>query len=323
MRSAVTLLASIPSPSSGTLDLGPVTIHMYGLMLLAGIAACIAITGVRWVARGGDWDLIFRVAVWGVGAGIVGARLYHLATSWSEVPDDWWGPFAVWEGGLGIWGGIAGGVLVGGIVAHRAGASVTALLDAAAPGLLVAQAIGRVGNWWNQELFGEPTDRPWGLEIDTDRRPDAYIFDTTFHPTFLYEALWNLLAAGLLLILDRRIKFRPPALFALYISLYTGFRFYLESLRVDPSDHIAGLRVERLGLADPLHRLDGVLHLLAVLPRPPGRTEPPRPQARRAEDGDGRPARPRPTPPLASGAPWLCASSSWTSTRSRAPSTCS
>ena len=143
MRSAVTLLASIPSPSSGTLDLGPVTIHMYGLMLLAGIAACIAITGVRWVARGGDWDLIFRVAVWGVGAGIVGARLYHLATSWSEVPDDWWGPFAVWEGGLGIWGGIAGGVLVGGIVAHRAGASVTELLDAAAPGLLVAQAIGR------------------------------------------------------------------------------------------------------------------------------------------------------------------------------------
>ena len=126
---------------------------------------------------------------------------------------------------------------------HRAGASVTALLDAAAPGLLVAQAIGRVGNWWNQELFGEPTDLPWGLQIDADRRPDAYIFDTTFHPTFLYEALWNLLAAGLLLILDRRIKFRPPALFALYISLYTGFRFYLESLRVDPSDHIAGLRV--------------------------------------------------------------------------------
>ena len=117
MRSALTFVASIPSPSSGTIDLGPLTIHMYGLMLLAGIAACIAITGHRWVARGGDWDLIFRVAVWGVGAGIVGARLYHLATSWNEVPDEWWGPFAVWEGGLGIWGGIAGGILVGGI--HR------------------------------------------------------------------------------------------------------------------------------------------------------------------------------------------------------------
>src|SRR5919107_1324451 len=134
MRSAVGLLASIPSPSSGTIDLGPLTI-------LAGIAACIWITGVRWVKRGGDWDLIFRVAVWGVGAGIVGARLYHLATSWAEVPDEWWGPFAVWEGGLGIWGGILGGVLAGSVIARRAGVGVLELLDAAAPGLLVAQAI--------------------------------------------------------------------------------------------------------------------------------------------------------------------------------------
>jgi len=243
MRSAVGLLASIPSPSSGTIDLGPLTIHMYGLMLLAGIAACIWITGLRWVKRGGDWDLIFRVAVWGVGAGIVGARLYHLATSWSEVPDEWWGPFAVWEGGLGIWGGIAGGVLVGGLIAKRAGANVPALLDAAAPGLLVAQAIGRVGNWWNQELFGKPTDRPWGLEIDAARRPDEYVFDDTFHPTFLYEALWNLAAAGILLLLDRRFRFRPPALFALYVSYYTAGRFVEELLRIDPAHHFAGLRL--------------------------------------------------------------------------------
>jgi phosphatidylglycerol---prolipoprotein diacylglyceryl transferase len=243
MPSVVTILASIPSPSSGTIEIGPLTIHMYGLMLLLGIAACIFITGRRWVARGGDWDLIFRVAVWGVGAGIVGARLYHLLTSWDEVPDEWWGPFAVWEGGLGIWGGIAGGVLVGGIVAKRAGASVTALLDAAAPGLLVAQAIGRVGNWWNQELFGEPTNRPWGLEIDPARRPDDYVLSDTFHPTFLYEGLWCLAAAGLLLLLDRRYTFRPPALFALYVALYTGFRFYLETLRIDPSEEIAGWRV--------------------------------------------------------------------------------
>jgi prolipoprotein diacylglyceryl transferase len=154
----VSYLASIPSPGSGTLDLGPLTVHMYGLTLLASIALCTYVTGRRWVARGGDWDLIFRCAVWGVAAGIVGARLYHLATSWSEVPDEWWGPFAVWEGGLGIWGGIAGGVVVGGLIARRSGANVPALLDAAAPGLLVAQAIGRVGNWWNQELFGKPTD---------------------------------------------------------------------------------------------------------------------------------------------------------------------
>jgi prolipoprotein diacylglyceryl transferase len=239
----VTLLASIPSPSSGTLDLGPLTIHMYGLMLLAGIAACIALTGRRWVKRGGDWDLIFRVAVWGVGFGIVGARAYHVLTSWDELPDEWWGPVAVWEGGLGIWGGILGGVLAGSVIARRAGVSVLELLDAAAPGLLVAQAIGRVGNWWNQELFGKPTDRSWGLEIDASRRPDEYLLDDTFHPTFLYEALWNLGAAALLLVLDRFYRFRPPALFALYVALYTGFRFYLEQLRIDPSRELAGMRV--------------------------------------------------------------------------------
>jgi len=236
-------VASFPSPSTGTLDAGPLTIHMYGLMLLLGIAACIWLTGVRWTRRGGDWDLIFRVAVWGVGAGIAGARLYHVATSWEELPDEWWGVFAVWEGGLGIWGGIAAGVIVGSMVAHRAGASALALLDAAAPGLLVAQAIGRVGNWWNQELFGEPTDLPWGLEIDAVRRPDDYLLSETFHPTFLYEGLWNLFAAGLLLVLDRRFRFRPPALFALYVILYTAFRFYLETLRVDPSKELLGLRV--------------------------------------------------------------------------------
>ena len=239
----MTFLASIPSPSSGTLDLGPLTIHMYGLMLLAGIAACIALTGVRWVRRGGDWDLIFRVAVWGVGAGIVGARLYHILTSWDELPDEWWGPFAVWEGGLGIWGGIGLGVIVGSIVAHRSGASALALLDAAAPGLLIAQAIGRVGNWWNQELFGKPTDLAWGLEIGPERRPDEYLLSETFHPIFLYEALWNLVAAGVLLVLDRFYRFKPPALFALYVVLYTGFRFFLEQLRVDPSKEWVGMRI--------------------------------------------------------------------------------
>jgi prolipoprotein diacylglyceryl transferase len=243
MLCRMTLLASIPSPSSGTLDLGPITIHMYGLMLLAGIAACIALTGYRWTRRGGDWDLIFRVAVWGVGAGIVGARLYHVITSWDELPEEWWGVFAVWEGGLGIWGGIGLGVIVGAIVAHRSGASALALLDAVAPGLLVAQAIGRIGNWWNQELFGEPTDLPWGLEIDPARRPDDHLLAETFHPVFLYEGLWCLFAAGLLLLLDRFYRFRPPALFALYVVLYTGFRFFMEQLRVDPSKEWAGMRL--------------------------------------------------------------------------------
>jgi prolipoprotein diacylglyceryl transferase len=237
------LLGSIPSPGSGTVDLGPFTVHMYGLKLLLAIAVCVYVTGRRWIARGGDWDFIFRVAVWGVAAGIVGARLYHLATSWDEVPDEWWGPFAIWRGGLGVWGGIALGCVVGGIVAKRAGADVWLLADCLAPGLLLAQGIGRLGNWWNQELFGKPTDLPWGLEIDPLRTPDAYPLATTFHPTFLYEALWNLTAAGVLILLDRRFSFRPPALFALYVALYTGFRFFVEQLRIDPSSELGGMRV--------------------------------------------------------------------------------
>jgi prolipoprotein diacylglyceryl transferase len=237
-------LVSIPSPSSGTIDLGPFTIHMYGLSLLAAIAVCVWITGHRFVNRGGDWDLIFRLAVWGVAAGIVGARLYHIVTSWNEVPDEWWGVFAIWKGGLGVWGGIGLGCLVGAIVAKRAGADVWLLADCLAPGLLVAQAVGRLGNWWNQELFGKPTDLPWGLEIDPVNRPLAYLDRATFHPTFLYELLWNLLAAALLVfVVERRLRPRPPGLFALYIALYCFGRLWVELIRVDPANHILGLRV--------------------------------------------------------------------------------
>ncbi len=237
-------LLSIPSPGTGTLDLGPLTIHMYGLTLLAAIAVAIWITGTRFVNRGGDWDLIFRCAVWGVGAGIVGARLYHLATSWNEVPDEWWGPFAIWKGGLGVWGGVAAGCLVGGIIAKRAGADTWLLADCLAPGLLVAQAVGRIGNWWNQELYGKPTDLPWGLEIDAVNRPLASIDQAIYHPAFLYEALWNLFAAALLVyVIERRFKPRPPGLFALYIALYSFGRFWIELVRVDAANHILGLRV--------------------------------------------------------------------------------
>jgi len=240
----VTLLASIPSPSSGTLDLGPLTIHMYGLMLLAGIGAAIWLGGRRWVAQGGDMDLIFRVTIWGVGFGIVGARLYHDITSWDEVPDPKWrGVFAVWEGGLGVWGGIALGVLVGAVIARRSGVSVTRLMDAAAPGLLLAQGIGRIGNWWNQELYGKPTDLPWGLEIDEAHRPAEYLGFATFHPTFLYELLWDVAGVAFLIWVGSRFRIRPPALFALYVSWYTFGRFFEELLRVDPSHHIAGLRL--------------------------------------------------------------------------------
>ena len=240
----MSLLASIPSPSSGTVDLGPLTVHMYGLTLLVAIVVCTYITGRRWVARGGDWDLIFRCAVWGVGAGIVGARAYHVLTSWDQVPDEWWGPFAIWEGGLGVWGGIALGALVGGIVAKRSGADVWLLADCVAPGLLIAQGIGRLGNWWNQELFGKPTDLPWGLEIDPINRPIDYLDAETFHPTFLYELIWDFaMAAVLVYLIERRLRPRPPGVFAAYIALYCLGRFGEELLRIDPAHEFAGLRL--------------------------------------------------------------------------------
>jgi prolipoprotein diacylglyceryl transferase len=239
----VPALASIPSPSSGVLDLGPLHIHLYGLMLLLAIAACIFIAGRRWVRLGGDWDLVLRVAVWGVAFGIVGARAYHDLTSWNEVPDTWWGPFAVWQGGLGVWGGILFGVIAGAIVVKRSGQSVTLMMDATAPGLLVAQGIGRLGNWFNQELFGKPTNLPWGLEIDPEHRPPQYALSDTFHPTFLYELIYDVAMAGVLIWIGARFRIRPPGLFALYVAIYTFGRTFEELLRVDPSHHLFGQRL--------------------------------------------------------------------------------
>src|SRR5436190_23766277 len=210
---------------------------MYGLMLLLAIVVCVWLTGVRWVRWGGDWDLIFRVAVWGVGFGIVGARLYHVITSWDEVPvPKWKGVFEVWNGGLGVWGGIGLGVIAGAIVVRRSGNSVRLMMDAVAPGLLLAQGIGRWGNYFNQELYGKATSLPWGLKIDA--QPGQL-----FHPTFLYEFIWDCLGVVALLLIDRRFKIRPPGLFALYVAIYTAFRTYEETLRIDPSNHFLGQRI--------------------------------------------------------------------------------
>jgi prolipoprotein diacylglyceryl transferase len=199
------------------------------------------------VRRGGDWDLVLRVAVWGVAAGIVGARLYHDVTSWSEVPDPKWkGIFEVWKGGLGVWGGILLGSIAGAIVVKRSGRSVREFADAVAPGLLLAQGIGRIGNWFNQELYGKPTDRPWGLEIDQAHQagiPAQYQGHETFHPTFLYELIYDVSMVGLLLLIDWRFRIRAPALFALYVSLYTFGRFFEELLRIDPAHEFGGLRL--------------------------------------------------------------------------------
>jgi phosphatidylglycerol---prolipoprotein diacylglyceryl transferase len=238
-------VAYIPSPHSGVVDLGPFHLHAYGITLLVAIAACIWLTGIRWVRMGGDWDLVLRTAVWGVAAGIVGARAYHDITSWNEVPHHWWGPFAVWQGGLGVWGGILLGALVGCWIVRRSGASARLMLDAAAPGLLLAQGIGRIGNWWNQELYGKPTKLPWGLKIDPQHRPTdlKYANAETFHPTFLYELVYDLVGVGLLLAVSRFFRIRPPGLFALYVSYYTIGRFFEELLRIDPAHHFAGLRL--------------------------------------------------------------------------------
>ena len=241
------LVAYIPSPHTGIVNVGPLTLHMYGLMLLLAIVACIALTGVRWTRLGGDWDLVMRVAVWGVAAGVVGARAYHDLTSWNEVPSPKWkGIFEVWEGGLGVWGGILLGTLVGAVIVYRSGASVRLFMDAVAPGLLLAQGIGRWGNWWNQELFGKPTSLPWALEIDPVHRNQLapkYQFSTTYHPTFLYEFVYDVVMAGVLLLVGKRFRIRPPALFALYVSVYTFGRTFEELLRIDPSHRFLGERV--------------------------------------------------------------------------------
>jgi prolipoprotein diacylglyceryl transferase len=240
----VPLLASIPSPHTGEVHVGSVALHAYGVMLLLGILGAVWLTGRRWTSRGGDWDLVFRVAMWGVAGGVVGARMYHVLTSWSEVPDPkWQGVFEIWKGGLGIWGGILGGVLAGAIVVRRSGNSVYGFMDACAPGLLLAEAIGRWGNYFNQELFGKPTNLPWGLEIDVQNRPVQYANQDTFHPLFLYESVWCLIGMGLLLLIDRRFRIRPPGLFALYVAWYTAFRTYVETLRVDPAHHYLGHRL--------------------------------------------------------------------------------
>jgi prolipoprotein diacylglyceryl transferase len=236
------LLAAIPSPSTNVIHLGPLTVHVYGLCYAVAVIAAVAITRRRWAAQGGDPELVSDVALWGFPAGLVGGRLYYLATTPGDSFDHWWGPLAVWHGGLGIWGGIALGTIVGVWRLRRAGVDVARFLDAAAPALLVAQAIGRIGNYFNQELFGRPSGLPWAIEIDPQHRPARFADQATFHPTFLYELVWNLLLAVALVWLGHHRRIRPPGLFALYVAGYCAFRIVDELLRVDPAAHVLGLR---------------------------------------------------------------------------------
>jgi prolipoprotein diacylglyceryl transferase len=236
-------LAYIPSPSINSFHLGPLEIHFYALMYLVGITLAIIITRRRWRAVGGDPDLVGDVALWAVPAGIVGGRIYFDVTTPMDIPHVWYGVFAVWDGGLGIWGGIFLAAVVGLWRIRKAGADGKLFMDAVAPALLVAQGIGRIGNYFNKELFGGPTTLPWGLEIPLQYRPTGYLQYATFHPTFLYELIWDFALAAALVWLGHHRRIRPPGLFALYVAGYSAFRIFEESLRVDSSVHIFGLRL--------------------------------------------------------------------------------
>jgi prolipoprotein diacylglyceryl transferase len=237
------MMAFIPSPPANGFHIGPAYIHFYGLMYVVGITAAILITQRRWKAQGGDPALVGEIAIWAVPAGIIGGRIYFDITTPKYIPHHWYGVFAVWDGGLGIWGGIALGALVGIWRVRRSGADVPRFMEAVAPALLVAQAAGRVGNYFNQELFGGPTRLPWGQHISPAFRPAGYARYTTFHPTFLYELIFDLLLAALLVWLGHHRDIRPPGLFAVYVTGYSAFRIFEESLRVDPSEHFLGLRL--------------------------------------------------------------------------------
>jgi prolipoprotein diacylglyceryl transferase len=247
------ILASIPSPTQGVWELGPLPIRAYALCIVAGIVAAIMITERRWVARGGAPGDVLDIAVWAVPFGIIGGRLYHVISSPRAYFGEGGDPlraFAIWEGGLGIWGAIALGGVGAWIACRRRGIPLPAFADALAPGLLVAQAIGRLGNWFNNELYGSATDLPWALKIyrwdggravlGADGRPDLL---GTFHPTFLYELLWNLAAAVLVVWADRRFKLSHGRAFALYVASYCAGRLWIELLRTDPAEHFFGVRL--------------------------------------------------------------------------------
>ena len=281
------VLTFIPSPSQGVWHVGPFPIRAYAICILIGIVVAIWMGERRWRARGGPEGTIAEVAVWAVPFGVVGGRLYHVISS----PDAYFGPggdlvrtLEIWKGGLGIWGAVALGAVGAWIGCRRQGVKLSSFADAVVPGVLVAQAIGRVGNYFNQELFGGPTTLPWGLEIAPAFRPLGYENVATFHPTFLYELLWNLAAAGLLLWLDRRFRLGHGRVLWAYLVLYTLGRGWIEAVRIDPAEHVLGLRLNIW--TSLLVGLLGIVGFVVSARRHPGR-ETSVLRARREQDGDG------------------------------------
>jgi prolipoprotein diacylglyceryl transferase len=249
----MTVLAVIPSPTQGVWELGPLPLRAYALCIVAGIVAAVWLTEKRWVARGGAPGDVLDIAVWAVPFGIIGGRLYHVISSPRAYFGEGGDPlraFAIWQGGLGIWGAIALGGVGAWIACRRRGIPLPAFADAVAPGLLVAQAVGRLGNWFNNELYGGPTDLPWALRIyewqggravvGTDGEP---VVAGLFHPTFLYELLWNLAAAAFVIWADRRFRLGHGRAFALYVASYCLGRLWIELLRTDPAETFFGVRL--------------------------------------------------------------------------------
>ena len=245
------LPGALPAPAWSGFDIplpwGSLRIHAYALCILLGIIVALWLTMSRWKARGGPGDVVWDIAIWAIPAGIIGGRLYHVFSS----PDRYFGPGyngtgdlwaipRIWEGGLGIWGAVVLGALGAWIGCRRAGVRLTAFMDAAAPGLLLAQAIGRWGNYFNQELFGGPTNLPWGLQVDplSPNFPAGFPAETLFHPTFLYESVWDMVGVLLMLALDRRLRFRGGRLFWIYAGFYTLGRVWIEALRIDPAEQV-------------------------------------------------------------------------------------
>ncbi|WP_217143748.1 prolipoprotein diacylglyceryl transferase [Streptomyces sp. AC627_RSS907] len=236
-------LAFIPSPSRGVLNLGPIPLRGYAFCIIIGVFVAVWLGNKRWIARGGRAGTVADIAVWAVPFGLIGGRLYHVITDYQlyfSDGRDWVDAFKIWEGGLGIWGAIAFGALGAWIGARRRGVPMPAYADAVAPGIAFAQAIGRWGNWFNQELYGKPTDLPWAVEITSS---DGGRVPGTYHPAFLYESLWCIGVALLVIWADRRFKLGHGRAFALYVAAYCAGRFWTEYLRVDDAHHILGLRL--------------------------------------------------------------------------------
>jgi len=239
----VEMFASIPSPTNGALNLGPIPLHVYGLLLAIGVVVAAVIAERRWVRWGQDKQVFQDALFWIVLGGVIGARLYHVLTDYQLFTGDWLRIFEIWKGGLSIWGVMAGGLIAVVIVARVKHINTFLLTDAIVPGLLVAQGIGRWGNYFNQELFGKPTNLPWSLEIDVINRPTGFESFSKFHPTFLYESIYCLLLVALILWVERRWRLRTGQTSALYLATYCFGRFGFENLRIDEARVVLGLRI--------------------------------------------------------------------------------